>query len=137
MSILTTNDYSNITILPENQWFDGENYVSWRDIMLMVGRIKGLDLYWEGKVIVPSEPILERPMIPKKPIPTAINDPFPSYLEYKLYESIAFITLWNNIKDPVGLGILVRGTLWQIRKHLKIRYQTVGYPTQQRREDAL
>ncbi|KAF9256059.1 hypothetical protein L218DRAFT_950288 [Marasmius fiardii PR-910] len=107
----TPSNYTNIGLLPEEQHFDGENYISWKDTMLPNGQIKGLDLYWEGKVHIPS---------PNTPTPyaalSAVNNPHPNPLEYSLHESVAYLTIWNNIKNPSSLGILsskMSSELWQ------------------------
>ncbi|KAJ3964057.1 hypothetical protein EV361DRAFT_1038030 [Lentinula raphanica] len=105
-------------MLPKEQKFNGENYVSFKAIILPTGHLKGLHLYWEGQVVVPdsSNPdTMSKPsasLSPEKsaetasssPTPTAINDPTPTTLEYELCKSVAYLTLWNNIKNPDGLA---------------------------------
>ncbi|KAF9254373.1 hypothetical protein L218DRAFT_509185 [Marasmius fiardii PR-910] len=105
MSNSNPSNYTSIQMLPEEQRFDGENFVSWKNTMLPTGRIKGLNLYWEGVVTVPSPPLPDTPHTPQPySTPTAVNDPFPNLLEYRLRESVAYLTIWNNIKNPMGLG---------------------------------
>ncbi|KAJ3832089.1 hypothetical protein F5878DRAFT_671187 [Lentinula raphanica] len=104
-------NYTSIQMLPDDQKFNGKNYVSFKSIMLPTGRLKGLNLYWEGKVNNPEN--TPSPYPPTTPTP--MNDPNPSPLEYELRESVAFLTLWNNIKNPDGLGIphgLTSQKLW-------------------------
>ncbi|KAJ3836612.1 hypothetical protein F5878DRAFT_688631 [Lentinula raphanica] len=101
----TPSNYTSIQTLPEEQKFNGENYVSFKAIILTTGRLKGLHLYWDGKVTAQkSQPLPQTSMsstsempTPNKLIPitsTAINDPSPTELKYELRES-----------NPDGLGI--------------------------------
>lgn len=59
---------------------------------------------------------------------TPVNDPKPLLLEYNLRESVAFLTIWNNIKDPIGLGLLnyigkMSKKLWT---HMIVEFSTVA-----------
>ncbi|KAJ3816512.1 hypothetical protein F5880DRAFT_1494211, partial [Lentinula raphanica] len=100
--------------------------------MLPTGRLKGLNLYWEGKVTKPNTP---SPY--PSTIPTPINDPNPSPLEYELRESVAFLTLWNNIKNPDGLGIPHGMTSEKLWSYLEEEFQAVTSIARQRKEDNL
>ncbi|KAJ3841738.1 hypothetical protein F5878DRAFT_702798 [Lentinula raphanica] len=126
------SNYTTIQMLPEDQKFNGENYTFFKATILSTGHLKGLQLYWEGKINIPKgspDPKEDKAMtststpestIPASapklvPSPTAINDPSPTLLEYELRESVAYLTLWNNIKNPNGLGIphgLSSSELW-------------------------
>ncbi|KAJ3832705.1 hypothetical protein F5878DRAFT_547765 [Lentinula raphanica] len=124
--------------------------------MLPTGRLKGLHLYWEGKVNIPSiELDASKKSTPKDAEPlsidgtskssstlaqatsTPINDPSPTVLEYELRESVAYLTLWNNIKNPDGLGIphgMSPDKLWE---YLETEFQKVTTIARQRKEDNL
>ncbi|EEB88899.1 hypothetical protein MPER_13074 [Moniliophthora perniciosa FA553] len=142
----TGSNYTTIQVLPDEQKLNGENYYSWKDIMLLTGRVKGLDLYWEGKVTIPPPTITVSPpgttstdsTQGKTTTVTAVNDPNPSYLEYTLRESVALLTLWNNIKNPVGLGLSASNRnsreLWS---YLKTEFSMVSNLARQRKEDNL
>ncbi|KAJ3770387.1 hypothetical protein FB446DRAFT_647012, partial [Lentinula raphanica] len=130
-------------MLPEDQKFNGENYASFKAIILPTGQLKGLHLYWEGKINIPKNQ--PKPMESttstsesKSSTPaTAINDPSPTLLEYELRESVAYLTLWNNIQNPDGLGIphgLSSSELWS---HLETEFQKVTAIARQRKEDNL
>ncbi|KAJ3996497.1 hypothetical protein F5050DRAFT_1807705 [Lentinula boryana] len=109
----TPSNYTNIQTLPEDQKFNGENYVSFKAI------------------IIPTTESLP------KITTTAINDPSPTILEYELRESVAYLTLWNNIKNPDGLGIphgMSSDKLW---KYLETEFQKVTTIARQRKEDNL
>jgi hypothetical protein len=47
------NGYTTIQELPDDEKFNGENYVSWEDRMIRLGELKGLHLYWSNKVTMP------------------------------------------------------------------------------------
>ncbi|KAJ3818109.1 hypothetical protein F5880DRAFT_1626123 [Lentinula raphanica] len=71
------------------------------------------------------------------PKSTAINDPSPTLLEYELRESVAYLTLWNNIRNPDGLGIphgLTSSKLWT---YLETEFLKVTAIARQRKEDNL
>ncbi|KAJ3794275.1 hypothetical protein GGU11DRAFT_690151, partial [Lentinula aff. detonsa] len=141
----TPSNYTNIQTLPEDQKFNGENYVSFKAIIIPTGRLKGLHLYWEGRINIPNVE-LTAPINPissgtaeslPKITATAINDPSPTILEYELRESVAYLTLWNNIKNPDGLGIphgMSSDKLW---KYLETEFQKVTTIARQRKEDNL
>ncbi|KAJ3743839.1 hypothetical protein EV360DRAFT_15649, partial [Lentinula raphanica] len=69
--------------------------------------------------------------------PTAVNDPNPSTLEYDLRESVAFLTLWTNIKNPDGLGIPRGLTSHELWKYLEVEFLQVATIARQRKEDNL
>ncbi|KAJ3765448.1 hypothetical protein FB446DRAFT_709452 [Lentinula raphanica] len=151
MAMSTPSNYTSIQMLPEEQKFNGENYVSFRAIILPTGRLKGLHLYWEGQVVVPdssnpdttskpsasSSPEKSAETASSSPAPTAINDPKPTMLEYEMRKPVAYLTLWNNIKNLDGLGIphgLMSHKLW---KYLKTEFQMVTAIARQWKEDNL
>ncbi|KAJ3740026.1 hypothetical protein DFH05DRAFT_1582169 [Lentinula detonsa] len=141
----TPSNYTNIQTLPKDQKFNGENYVSFKAIIIPTGRLKGLHLYWEGRINIPNVELTATinptssgtaESLPKITT-TTINDPSPTILEYELRESVAYLTLWNNIKNPDGLGIphgMSSDKLW---KYLETEFQKVTTITRQRKEDNL
>ncbi|KAJ3759253.1 hypothetical protein EV360DRAFT_82284 [Lentinula raphanica] len=146
----TPSNYTTIQMLPEDQRFNGENFVSFKAIILPTGRLKGLHLYWEGKINIPkpetkpaeskstpSKSTTVSSSSPDMPKTTAINDPSPTLLEYELRESVAYLTLWNNIRNPDGLGIphgLSSSALWT---YLEMEFLKVTAIARQRKEDNL
>ncbi|KAF9266323.1 hypothetical protein L218DRAFT_1017372 [Marasmius fiardii PR-910] len=127
-----SSNYTKIGVLPEEQHFDGENYVSFQDTVLPNGQIKGLNLYWEGKVHVPS-PNTPTPYA----APSAVNNPHPNPLEYSLHESVAYLTIWNNIKNPSGLSIPSSKTSSELWQYLEKEYLLVSQLARQCKKDAL
>ncbi|KAJ3969905.1 hypothetical protein EV361DRAFT_997440 [Lentinula raphanica] len=100
----TPSNYTTIQMLPKDQKFNGKNYALFKAIILPTGCLKGLHLYWEGKINIPKDttkPTTETTGESKsQPTSTAINNPSPMLLEYELRESVAYLTLWNNIRNP-------------------------------------
>lgn len=133
MANSNSTNYTSIQLLPEDQHFDGENYVSWKDTMLLTGRVKGLDLYWEGNVNIPS---LNTP-VPYSTLLSAVNDPSPNPLKYQLQELVAYLTIWNNIKNPSGLGIPLGKTSTELWSYLEREFLLVSHLARQHKEDNL
>ncbi|KAF9258363.1 hypothetical protein L218DRAFT_981784 [Marasmius fiardii PR-910] len=99
MALSNSNNYTSIQSLPDDQKFNGENFVT--------------------------------------TAATAINDLHPSILEFEIRESVAYLTLWNNIKNLDGLGIphgLTSKDLW---KYLKDEFEQTSEISRQRKEDSL
>ncbi|KAF9263993.1 hypothetical protein L218DRAFT_842603, partial [Marasmius fiardii PR-910] len=69
--------------------------------------------------------------------PTAVNDPFPNLLKYRLRECVAYLTIWNNIKNPIRLGIPSGKTSKELWSYLEKEYLLVSQLARQRKEDAL
>ncbi|KAF9259812.1 hypothetical protein L218DRAFT_1056309 [Marasmius fiardii PR-910] len=134
MALSNSNNYTSIQSLPDDQKFNGENFVSFKSVILPTGRLKGLNLYWEDRIINPNN--LPTPYS-STTAATAINDLHPSILEFEIRESVAYLTLWNNIKNPDGLGIphgLTSKDLW---KYLKDEFEQTSEISRQRKEDSL
>ncbi|KAJ3754913.1 hypothetical protein EV360DRAFT_27000, partial [Lentinula raphanica] len=68
---------------------------------------------------------------------TAVNDPNPTPLEYDLRESVAYLTLWSNIKNPDGLGIPSGLSSHELWEYLKTEFVHVATIARQRKEDNL
>ncbi|KAJ3963548.1 hypothetical protein EV361DRAFT_782489, partial [Lentinula raphanica] len=68
---------------------------------------------------------------------TAINDPNPTVLEYGLRESVAYLTLWSNIKNPDGLGIPRTLTSQELWAYVEKEFLQASTIARQRKEDTL
>ncbi|KAJ3764903.1 hypothetical protein FB446DRAFT_604132, partial [Lentinula raphanica] len=68
---------------------------------------------------------------------TAVNDPNPTKLEYDLRESVAYLTLWSNIKNPDGLGIPRGKSSHELWEYLRTEFLQVATIARQRKEDNL
>ncbi|THU84271.1 hypothetical protein K435DRAFT_687880, partial [Dendrothele bispora CBS 962.96] len=98
----------------------------------MHGKLKGLDLYWEGKIATPIDTGITIGLSP-----TAVNDRNPNQLEYPIRESVAYLTLWTNIKNPTSMGIASKKTSKELWGHLEKEYMAVSKMARKRREDKL
>ncbi|THU81454.1 hypothetical protein K435DRAFT_693570, partial [Dendrothele bispora CBS 962.96] len=98
----------------------------------MHGRLKGLDLYWEGKIAIPIETGITINLSP-----TAVNDRNPNQLEYPIRESVSYLTLWSNIKNPTSMGISSKKTSKELWGHLEKEYTVVSKLARKRKEDRL
>ncbi|THU84776.1 hypothetical protein K435DRAFT_869920 [Dendrothele bispora CBS 962.96] len=116
-----SNNFTSIQELPDDEKFNGENFISWKESILRYGRLKGLDLYWEGKV---SRPTMSG--ITVNLAATVVNDPNPNELEYPIRESVAYLTLWSNIKSPNTLGLGSKKTSHDLWTHLEDEYTGGG-----------
>ncbi|THU83767.1 hypothetical protein K435DRAFT_573455, partial [Dendrothele bispora CBS 962.96] len=67
---------------------------------------------------------------------TAVNDLNPNELKYPIRESVAYLTLWSNIKSPnaLGLGLKMSSDLWG---HLETEFMVVSKLLRKRKEDSL
>ncbi|KAF5333042.1 hypothetical protein D9758_017295 [Tetrapyrgos nigripes] len=94
------SNFTTIQELPDDAKFNGENYVSWKESMEMRGKLKGLHLYWEGQVTEPKDLTVPEDKLQ----PTPVSSRKPNYLEYEIRESVAYLTIWDNVKNPDSLG---------------------------------
>ncbi|KAF9260372.1 hypothetical protein L218DRAFT_962689 [Marasmius fiardii PR-910] len=69
--------------------------------------------------------------------PSAVNDPSLNPLEYSLCKSVAYLTIWNNIKNPSRLGIPSGKTSSELWQYLETEYLLVSQLARQRKKDAL
>ncbi|THU87699.1 hypothetical protein K435DRAFT_804090 [Dendrothele bispora CBS 962.96] len=54
--------------------------------------------------------------------PTAVNDRNPNQLKYPIRESVAYLTIWSNIKNPTSMGISSKKTSKELWEHLQKEY---------------
>ncbi|KAF9265249.1 hypothetical protein L218DRAFT_997750 [Marasmius fiardii PR-910] len=119
MALSTSNNYTSIQLLPDDQKFNGEE--------LCVVQ-SGHPSHWSTQR---AQPLLGGLTA------TAVNNPRPNILEFKICESVVYLTLWNNIKNPDGLGIphgLMSKDLW---KYLEDKFEQMSEISRQRKEDSL
>ncbi|KAF5362642.1 hypothetical protein D9758_009556 [Tetrapyrgos nigripes] len=127
-----SSNYTTIHELPEDAKFNGENYMSWAELMLMRAQLKGLDLYWERQITIPTKPSSTDILLPTPP-----NSETPNYLEYRIHEPVAYLTIWDNIKNPDALGFSGEKKSHELWDYLKKEYTLVSHLARQRREEAL
>ncbi|KAF9256271.1 hypothetical protein L218DRAFT_1007562 [Marasmius fiardii PR-910] len=133
-STTVPGNYTTIQEVPDDQKFNGENFVLFKSVIIPLGKLKGIHLYWEGKIINPNN--VPSPYPADRPA-TSIYDTAPNPSKFELCKAVAYLTLWNNIRNPSGLGIpagLMSRALWQ---RMEEEFKEVGALTRQRKEDTL
>ncbi|KAK7468258.1 hypothetical protein VKT23_002767 [Stygiomarasmius scandens] len=127
------SNYTTINHLPDDEKFDGENWVSWEESITRLGTRKGLQLYWKGDIVIPQH--VEAGQIPNS---TPVNDRNPNYFEYEIRENVAISTLLENIKNPSALGFDTKGkTSKDLWGWLKEEFESVSQLTRKFKEERL
>ncbi|KAG6858585.1 hypothetical protein C0991_001613, partial [Blastosporella zonata] len=87
---------------PDDQQFDGDNYIAFRDRALLAARARGALNYLNGTITKPSPPS------PGTTTTTTESTPWtshtPSLEEWEVRDAWALSLLIYNTKNPVGLG---------------------------------
>ncbi|KAF9263144.1 hypothetical protein L218DRAFT_865602, partial [Marasmius fiardii PR-910] len=133
-STTVPGNYTTIQEVPDDQKFNGENFASFKSVIIPLGKLKGIHLYWEGKIINPNN--VPSPYPADRPA-TSIYDTAPNPSEFELRKAIVYLTLWNDICNPSRLGILaslMSQALWQ---RMEEEFKEVGVLAKQRKEDTL
>ena len=101
-----TSGSTTLTILSEEQKFNGDNLLAWTTNMSQLLGSKGLMGYINGKVILPPKPN------PGDPAPdaTPIYSTTPSYDEWNFRDQLARGHITLNCADVAGLGVVTTGT---------------------------
>ncbi|PBK79739.1 hypothetical protein ARMGADRAFT_1040595 [Armillaria gallica] len=84
--------------LEDDEKFNGENWATFKMVMMTKGNTHGLVNYWENKVTVPGATLALLPSTP-------INSLSPNLLEYAQHESVALALIICNVKDVFSVGI--------------------------------
>jgi hypothetical protein len=95
-----------LTILSEEQKFNGENLLSWTTNMIQLLGSKGLSGYIDGTVSLPAQPSSDA----KAPDPTPIYSSTPSVDEWNFRDKLAQGHITLNCVDVAGLGVVSTGT---------------------------
>ncbi|THU98521.1 hypothetical protein K435DRAFT_660767, partial [Dendrothele bispora CBS 962.96] len=61
----------------------------------------------------------------------------PNQLEYPIRESVAYLTIWSNIKNPTSMGISSKKTSKELWGHLEKEYTVVSKLARKQKEDKL
>ncbi|KAG6838398.1 hypothetical protein C0991_011919, partial [Blastosporella zonata] len=105
---------------PDDQQFDGDNYIAFRDRALLAARARGALNYLNGTITKPSPPS------PGTTTTTTESTPWtshtPSLEEWEVRDAWALSLLIYNTKNPVGLGVNMAGTAAQAWKALSEEY---------------
>src|SRR5258705_1766625 len=97
---------SSLTILSEDQKFNGENLLSWTTNMLQLLGSKGLSGYIDGTITLPALLGTGAPA----PDPTPIYSTVPSVDEWNFRDKLARGHITLNCTDVAGLGVKMTGT---------------------------
>src|SRR6266540_7385140 len=97
---------TTLTILSEEQKFNGDNLLSWTTNMKQLLGSKGLLGYIDGKVTSPPKPNAGDPT----PDPTPIYSSTPNFDEWNFRDQLARGHITLNCVDIAGLGVVTTGT---------------------------
>ncbi len=109
----------SLTILSEEQKFNGENLLAWTTNMIQLLGSKGLSGYIDGKVPKPTVPGTATPTTTTPtttapatttPDPTPIYSSTPSLDEWTFRDQLARGHITLNCVDVAGLGVVTTGT---------------------------
>ena len=105
--IATMSGTPSLTILSEEQKFNGDNLLSWMTNMTQLLGSKGLSGYIDGKVVLPSTPAT---LPDKTPDPTPIYSTSLSIDKWHFRDQLARGHITLNCTDVAGLGVKTTGT---------------------------
>ncbi|KAG6860961.1 hypothetical protein C0991_011754, partial [Blastosporella zonata] len=109
---------------PDDQQFDGDNYIAFRDRALLAARARGALNYLNGKITQPS------PLPPGTTTTTPDATPWTSYTpsleEWEAHDAWALSLIIYNTKNPIGLGVNMTGTAAQAWKALADEYDSAS-----------
>ena len=102
----------SLTILSEEQKFNGENLLQWTTNMTQLLASKGLSGYIDGKIKKPES--LQLPATPggttTQPVATPIYSSTPSFDEWTFRDQLARGHVTLNCTDVTSLGVVTTGT---------------------------
>ncbi len=97
----------SLTILSEEQKFNGENLLKWNITIMQLLGSKGLTGYVDGTIAKPAVP---SPTSTTTPDPTPNYSTKPSYDEWSFRNQLARGHITLNCMDVAGLGVVTTGT---------------------------
>jgi len=103
---MSSSGIPSLTILSNEQKFNGENLLKWNTNLTQLLASKGLIGYIDGKIMKPDQPSLDTPT----PDPTPIYSTRPSFDEWTFRDQLARGHVTLNCTDVAGLGITTTGT---------------------------
>ena len=100
----------SLTILPEEQKFNGENLLQWNTNITQLLGSKGLLGYIDGKILKPGPESIPLPSETTQPINTPIYSSHPTLDEWIFRDQSARGHITLNCTDVAGLGVITTGT---------------------------
>ncbi|KAG6839076.1 hypothetical protein C0991_006168 [Blastosporella zonata] len=108
---------------PNNQQFDGDNYVAFRDRALLLARARGALGYLNGTIMKPSALSPGNAILHiTTPNATPWTSYTPSLEEWEVHNAWALSLLIYNTKNPIGLRVNMTGTAAAAWKALTDQY---------------
>ena len=120
---------SSLTILSEEQKFDGENLLKWNITMLQLLGSKRLTGYIDGTIQKPTVPVTGS----ATPDTTPIYSANPNYDEWVFHDQLARGHITLNCTDVAGLGVKTTGTAKEAWDSIQTKW---GKSTDMRRSHA-
>ncbi|KAG6863832.1 hypothetical protein C0991_002812 [Blastosporella zonata] len=105
---------------PDDEKFDGTNYFTFVDRVLIIAQNCGAHGYLNGTIQKPSPSTEEKP--PSEP--TTWSSLSPSAKEWEIRDAWALGLVVYNTKNPVGMGLRLGGTAAEAWAVLKTTYGT-------------
>src|SRR5277367_2955988 len=102
----------SLTILSEEQKFNGDNLLQWKTSIVQLLGSKGLLGYIDGKIVKPGPESIPLPPenIAVQPISTPIYSSTPTFDEWTFRDQLARGHITLNCVDVAGLGVVTTGT---------------------------
>ena len=97
----------SLTILSDDQKFNGENFLQWKSNMTQILGAKGLLGYVDGNIPKPSPPTTSTPAVPAA---TPIYSTTPTLDEWLFRDQLARGHIALNCSDTGSLGVKTTGT---------------------------
>lgn len=104
---MTSTNSSNPPTFPEEAHFDGTNYTTFKNRILIAARAQGAHGYLDGTIGKPDIGITDTKVEVK---PTEWSSKTPSLEEWEERDAWTLGLIIYNTKNPVGLGINMDGT---------------------------
>ncbi|KAG6838037.1 hypothetical protein C0991_002478, partial [Blastosporella zonata] len=118
---MSSNNH-NPPIFPDDLQFDGTNYITFRDRVLIAAQLRGAEGYLTGATTKPM------PLSPttSPSASTEWYDPTPTVDEWCIRNAWTLALIIYNTKNPIGLGISMSDTAAVAWKTLKMTYAAVS-----------
>ena len=123
----------SLTILSEEQKFNGDNLLQWNTNMTQLLGSKGLLGYIDGKILKPTQPTVSPTTNTSTTIATPIYSSTPTYDEWNFRDQLARGHVTLNCTDVASLGVVTTGTAKEAWESIQTEW---GKSTDMRRSHA-
>ncbi|KAG6838370.1 hypothetical protein C0991_012255, partial [Blastosporella zonata] len=111
----------NPPTFPDNLQFNGTNYTTFRDRVLIAAQLQGTKGYLTGTITQPT-PQAAGTQLP----PTEWYNPDPSANKWRIQNALTLALIIYNTKNPIGLGISMSDTTAVAWTTMKTTYAAVS-----------